>query len=192
MWLNLEAGAANDLNRRHRAHISVPEYREGRGHGPRALVVEAANSILPEADVEDLPSLARAELAAGQSGPLRQAIAECDERDPRLVQLRDKLVTQLGGSADGIGAMTLTDQVYLSRLEQHAVPPAITAACIRWYGHWRTASSGPSLPMAEAMADLLQRWQHHPDQRNSIDHEIRHVADRNTRGSVRDLISTPV
>ncbi|QDP95388.1 hypothetical protein FOE78_05175 [Microlunatus elymi] len=192
MWLNLEAGAGKDLNRRYEAHFAVPDHHLGPGHGPKALIVEAANSILPEAGIEDLPALARAELAAGRSGPLREAIADCHESDPHLRELRDRLVRHFGGRADSVGAITLTDHVYLGRLEHDAVPPAITAACISWYGHWRAACSGPSLPMAETMAELLQRWQRHPAQRSSIDHQIRQVTRHIAAGQFRDLIATTV
>jgi len=188
----LEAGVAKDLNRRHGAHFDVPEHRGQRGHGTHSLVVEAANSILPEAEFEDLPPLARTELDAGLSGSLREAIAGCAADDPRLIELRDQLVARLGGTADGIGAITVTDQVYLGRLVHDAVPPAVTAGCITWYGHWRTALSGPSLPMAQAMADLLTRWQDHADRRGQTEQQIRQIAHRETRGDPRDLIASAV
>lgn len=77
------------------------------------MIVQAANSLLPEAFVEELPALARAEIAVGLAGPLRERIAVCEPHDPELVQLRDDVVVQLGGSADGAGAITVTDRVYL-------------------------------------------------------------------------------
>ena len=192
MWLNLEAGVGKGLIRRHGARFTVPEHHDTQRHGPRALIVEAANSILPEADAEDLPALARAELAAGLSGRLRAAIAACEDHNPQLLLLRDELVTQLAGAADSLGAMTVTDRVYLGRMEQGIVPPAVAAGCISWYRHWRVACSGPSLDAAETMSHLLQTWQNQPDQRGQIDDELRDLAHHNTDRDSLDLIAGPI
>lgn len=189
--LNLEAGTARALNRHANVSLPIPAYSGTRWHGPRALVVEAADSVLPEAAVEDLPLLARAEIAAGLTGSLREQIAATSESDPRLVQLRDELVARLGGSADGIGAITLTDRVYLGRLVQGEVPPVVGAGCVEWYGAWRDYA-GPSREMAATMAELAQTWVDQPSQRNELDKAIIDLARRTVDASAYDLISLPV
>jgi len=189
--LNLEAGCARALNRHPSVNLPIPAYGGTGWHGPRALVVQAANSVLPEAAVESLPSLARAELTAGLTGSLREQIAAISESDPRLEQLRDELVARLGGSADGIGAITLTDRVYLGRIVQGVVPPVVGAACVEWYGAWRE-HAGPSREMAASMIELAQTWVCQPSQRNDVDEAMIDLARRTVDIDALDLISLPV
>ena len=170
----------------------MPEHPDKQEHGARALIVQAADSLLPEAAIENLPALARVEIAAGLSGPLRNQIAVTGEHDPELVQLRDELVAQLGGSADAVGAMNVTDRVYLGRLVQGMVPPVVTAGCLWWYGHWRASCSGPSLDLAAAMIRLAQTWNDRPDQRTRLDDAIRELAQRAIDADSLDLTSAPV
>lgn len=170
MWLNLEAGCARSL-RIHDKLITFDQFDSGQGRRRRALVVEAAHTLLPEAGLEDLPHLAQAELRQGLTGPLRARIAASQPEDPQLATLRDSLVTQLGGSADCIGALTLVDHVYLGRLVHGKVPPVITARCVWWYGYWR-ANNGPSTTMADALQDLAESWLASPAQRDVIDGRI--------------------
>lgn len=136
-----------------------------------ALVVTAANTYFPEAGLDGLPSLARAELLQGLRGPLRRQIAAQPE-DPNRATLRDALVDQLGGSADCMGALTLVDHVYQGRLVHGKVPPIITANCVWWYRYWRGVNNGPSITIADAMQDLAQLWMKEPDQRDAIDAHI--------------------
>jgi len=154
------------------------------------LIVQAANSVLPEAALEDLPSLARAELAAGLTGPLRGQIAVTSQNDPVLEHLRDELVVRLGGSADGFGAITLTDRVYLGRLVRGVVPAVVGARCVGWYGAWR--AHGPSLAMATAMDELMQTWIDQPMRRDHLDEVIVSLARRTVDTDAFDLISVPV
>lgn len=149
MWLNLEAGCARSLRIRDKL-MTFDQCDSGQGLR-RALVVEAAHTYFPEAGLEGLPHLADAELRRGLTGPLRTRIAAAHPEDPHLATLRDALVTQLGGSADCTGALTLVDHVYLGRLVGGKVPPVITANCVWWYGYWRGANNGPSTAMAYAM-----------------------------------------
>ena len=171
MWLNLEAGCERVL-RLHDKPMSFSTFDTGPGRPRRALVVEAAHTLLPEAGLEDLPHLAQAELRHGLTGPLRAEIAASSSDGPHLAALRDSLVTEDGGSADLRGALTLVDRVYLGRLMQGKVPPVITANCVWWYGYWRSANSGPSSAMADAMQNLAESWLSNPDQRGLIDERI--------------------
>ncbi len=172
MWLNLEAGCERSL-RRHDKLKSFDKAASGPGRPRRrALVVEAAHTLLPEAGLEDLPHLAQIELRHGLTGRLRAQIAASQSDDPQLAALRDLLVTQVGGSADTVGALTLVDRVYLGRLMQGAVPPIITAQCVRWYGYWRSANNGPSAAMANAVQGLAESWLNNPDQRSVINERI--------------------
>lgn len=171
MWLNLEAGCERSL-RRHGKLESFDKFGSRPGRPRRALVVEAAHTLFPEAGIEDLPHVAQVELRHGLSGPLRAQIAASPSDDPQLVALRDSLVTQVGGSADSIGALTLVDRVYLGRLMQGKVPPVITAHCVWWYGYWRGANNGPSAAMSAAMQGLAESWLANPDQRSVIDERI--------------------
>ena len=65
-WLTLELGVADHLRRLEDVHVGAPHGREGR----RALILEAAHTLFPEVGVENLPRLARQELAVltGQVG----------------------------------------------------------------------------------------------------------------------------
>lgn len=172
MWLNLEAGCAKFLRVRYRIAIDAPRSTETRAHGRRALVVEAALTLLPESEVEALPSLAASEVEAGLGGPLRTQIARSSPRDPDLVTLRDELVAQLAGSTGTTGALALTDHVHLARLMHGRVPPIIAASCVAWYGHWRTGNSGPHLASATSLQELAEEWIEKPGQRVSIDQRI--------------------
>lgn len=189
--MNLEAGVAKSLNRHPNVSLPIPAYSDTGWHGPRALVVQAANSVLPEAAIEDLPSLARAELAAGLTGSLREQIAATSESDPRLEKLRDELVARLGGSADGVGAITLTDRVYLGRLVQGEVPPVIGAECVGWYGAWRD-HAGPSREMAATMTELAQTWVNQPLRRDDLDKAMVDLAWRSVDTGAFDLVSLPL
>ena len=91
-WLTLELGVADDL-RRHGIDVGAPLER----HGRSALVIEAAWTLFAESFVENLPPLAREEIAAGLRGPLREAIAAAPPRGSHVEALRDQLVAQVRG-----------------------------------------------------------------------------------------------
>lgn len=170
MWLNLEVGCARSL-RIHDKLLTFDQFAPGPGQR-RSLVVEAAHTYFPEAGLESLPHLAEAELRQGLTGPLRAQIAASHPEDPNLATLRDALVTRLGGSADCTGALTLVDHIYLSRVVNGKVAPVITANCVWWYGHWRSANGGPSMRLADAMQQLAGSWLDNPDRRDIIDRRI--------------------
>lgn len=170
VWLCLEVGVARSL--RDQVGIEVDASSSGQRRGRRALVVEAAHTYFPEAGVEDLPQIAAVEVAAGLTGRLRRQIAACGAEDPALLELRDELIAGLGGSSDGIGALTVVDAVYTGRLLRGQVPPIITASCISWYGYWRSCFAGPALETAEALARCADAWTEHRDQRAALDVEI--------------------
>ena len=172
MWLQLEVGTARSLRRRVPTAIDPAPLTDSQGHGRRALVVEAAHTYFPEAGIEDLPALAREEIAAGLDGRLRRRIAASGADDPALPLLRDELVAQLGGTADTTGALTVVDRVYTGRQLRHLVPPIITASCVAWYGYWRSNNGGPSLAAAEALSHAADAWVAQPSRRPELDTEI--------------------
>ena len=172
MWLQLEVGTARSLRWQVRKPIDPAPVTNSQGHVRRALVIEAAHTYFPEAGIEDLPALAREEVAAGLGGQLRRRIAESGADDASLPLLRDELVAQLGGTADATGALTVVDRVYTGRLLRHLVPPVITASCLAWYGYWRSNNGGPSLRAAEALSGAAEAWIAQPFRRPELDAEI--------------------
>lgn len=169
MWLRLEVGTARSLSRRARALRDLGNLDDPRWRGRRSLVVEAAHTCLPEAAVEDLPAVARAEISAGLTGRLRSTIAEAEEDDPSLPLLRDQLLSRLGGTAGGIGALGVLDRVYAGRLLRELVPPIIMAGCVTWYGQWRGSCGGPSLLVAESLRRAMEAWLDQPRRRSELD-----------------------
>lgn len=93
VWLELEKGVSRGLRLRRGIDIVPPHHDQA---GRRALVLQAAHTVLPEASVVDLPAIARVEVEARLTGPLREAIAAADRNDESLLSLRDRLVVQLG------------------------------------------------------------------------------------------------
>ena len=172
MWLQLEVGTARSLRWHVPTAINPAPMTDSQGHGRRALVIEAAHTYFPEAGINDLPALAREEIAAGLGGRLRRRIAESGADDPALPLLRDELVARLGGTADATGALTVIDRVYAGRLLRHVVPPIITASCAAWYGYWRSNNGGPSLAAAEALSNAADAWVAQPSRRSELDIEI--------------------
>lgn len=172
MWLNLEAGVARSLHRRWKVPIDVPPSPDPRWQGRRSLVVEAAYTCLPEADLDGLPELARTEIADGLGGRLRLRIAATDVDDPQLQRWRDELVAGLGGTADVTGALRLTDRIYAGRLLRDQVPPIVTASCLLWPGHWRAGDGGPSVAAARVLHEAVAAWTAHPGQRAGLDARI--------------------
>lgn len=132
MWLQLEVGTARSLRRRVPTAIDPAPLTDSQGHGRRALVVEAAHTYFPEAGIEDLPALAREEIAAGLDGRLRRRIAASGADDPALPLLRDELVAQLGGTADITGALTVVDRVYTGRCS--AIRYRLSSRPLAWPG----------------------------------------------------------
>ena len=85
-------------------------------------------------------------------------------------------MARLGGSADTSGALRVVDDVYTGRLVRQEVPPIVTAACLCWYGHWRSQNGGPSLTMADALHRAVQVWTTRPASRGSVDAQITALA----------------
>ena len=170
VWLNLEIGTARALNRRDGIHVGVPSIGS---QGRRALVVEACHTYLPEAGIETMPELARDEVAAGLSGPVRSRIAQtAPDDDPALLGLRKQLMGELGVTADVTGALTLLDRVYAGRLLRGQVPPIITASCLAWYGHWRHTNTWPAVATADDWVSLVEAWISSPEERPAVDARI--------------------
>lgn len=139
------------------------------------MVLEAAESLLPECAVENLPGLARDELAAGLNGPLRRQIAATEATEDALDPLRDRLVTQISGLDPRKGAIVVADQVHLRRLVRGDVPPIVSAGCLSWYGSYRQ----PEDPDADEIAALLefeQAWLDFPKRRARLDEQMMAIA----------------
>lgn len=134
----------------------------------RALVLQAAHTVLPEAAVESLPALARAELTAGHTGPLRQAIADTDPYDSALPGLRDQLLKHLTGDPGLLGAITFTDRVHLARLIRGDVPPIVAVGCLLWYGAYRS-DRDPNTAVLRELFDLRDTWLNRPQDRPDLD-----------------------
>ena len=177
MWLHLEAGTARALRADSGVSFDVPPHPDGMGW--HALVIVAAETYFPEAGIEDLPMWAAAEVARGLTGPLRTQIATTLPDDPTLPVLRDNVLTALGATPDGRGAMSVVDRVYADRLLRGQVPPVITARCLAWYGNWRNGTAGTKIT-EEAMR-LADAWAAHPDQRPTLDAQIVELATRISR-----------
>lgn len=99
-----------------------------------SLVLQAAHTLLPEANVTDLPKIARDEVLAGLTGPLREATAVADEQVEDKNWLRDQIVKRLSGRSGWVGAIMVADQIHLRRLVQGHVPAIVTVECVHWYG----------------------------------------------------------
>lgn len=170
LWLTLELGVANDL-RRHGIDVGAPLERYGR----HPLVLEAAETLFPESAVDNLPPIAREEIAAGLGGPLREAIAAAEPRGSEIEALRDALVTRASALDPQRGAIVVADQVHLQRLVRGDVPTIVALGCLSWYAAYRQ----PEDPHAEALTalcELEQAWRHHPDQRAGLDEQIHSIA----------------
>ena len=169
-WLSLELGVADHL-RREGIDVGAPPGREGRD----PLVLHAAWTLLPEAGVENLPPIARAEIAAGLGGPLRGAIAAAEAREGAVEALRDQLVAQVSGMDPQRGAIVVADQVHLRRLVRGEVPAIIALGCLAWYGAHRQPGDADAEAIT-ALRELEQAWRHRPDQRPDLEAQIRTIA----------------
>lgn len=170
MWLILEKGILRHLHRRHSTEIVDPFPDEP---GRRALVLEAAHTILPEAGVADLPAIARTEMESGLAGLLRQAISAIGPRqDEELISLRDQLVRRLGGRPARPGAISLADQVHLARLVRGDVPEVVAAGCLAWYGACR-GHDDPHTRVVGVLQNLYDVWAQRSSDRPGIEEAMK-------------------
>ena len=173
MLLNLEKGAWRDLTRRCGVSFVDPRLAQP---ARAALVLQAAHTLLPEAGVTALPSIARDELQEGLSGPLRTAIADSDpSSEGTLEGLRDQLVATLVATPGRVGALMLADRVHLSRLVRDEIPPIIASACVCWYGAYRLPDD-PYGHQITTLRGLYNSWLAVPTERPQIEKQIRAVA----------------
>ena len=155
MLLTLEKRACRDLTRRRGVNFKDPRLAQP---ARATLVLQAAHTLLPEAEVTGLPSIARDELRAGLSGPLRTVIGDTDPSSGGPLEgLRDQLVKTLVPTTGRVGALMLADRVHLSRLVLDEVPPVIAAACVCWYGAYRDAED-PYDHQVSLLHDLYKTW----------------------------------
>lgn len=185
-WLTLELGVANDL-RRLGLDIGAPLERFGR----HSLVLEAAETLFPEAGVENLPPIARREIAAGLDGPLRQAIADAEACEDAVNPLRDQLVEHVSGLDPQAGAIVVADQVHLRRLVLRQVPAIVTLGCLSWYGAYRQPGD-PHADTIAALGELEQTWRRYPHQRPDLDKQAVTIATTITGQHPTTLIDDPL
>lgn len=164
MWLTLEKGIARALRRRHGPDLDSRPEQDGR----RALVLQAAQTLLPEAGVDSLPGLARDEVAAGLTGPIRRAIAATDPTQSAVAELRDHLVERLSGRLDGTGAVLVADRVHLTRLVRGDVPAIVAIGCVGWYGAYRS-SADPTASLVASLLRLSEAWMQRPADRAPLE-----------------------
>ena len=173
MLLNLEKGVCRDLTRRRGVNFEDPRLAQP---ARAALVLQAAHTLLPEADVTALPSVARDEVQGGLTGPLRTAIADSDPSSERTLDgLRDQLVTTLVATPGRVGALMLADRVHLSRLVRDEIPPIIATACVCWYGAYRSAED-PHDHQITTLRALYNSWLTVPTERPEIEELMREAA----------------
>jgi len=141
----------------------------------RSLVLTAAHTSLPEAAVEDLPDLAREEVAQGLTGPMRTALSRCDAGDPSLPALRDDLLARLSGTSGPSVALVVADHVHLRRLVLGVVPAVVAAGNVLWYSAYRQAEA-PHADVVASLRELYEAWKANPGQREALDGRMREVA----------------
>lgn len=186
-WLRLEIGIARNLRR---TQTTTLEGFSPKQKTRRSLILHAAHTLLPEADVEDLPSIARAEIKAGLNGPLRQAIAEADKRaEEKLEKLRDQLIERMSGRFDWVGALMLADQIHLRRLVRRDVPAIVAIECVLWYGAYR-GTKRPNVDLVSSLRDLDEDWLKNPKRRLNTEQKMRQEAISLVGNHPTDLIDT--
>lgn len=188
MWLRLERGVARRLRRMHRVAISDPNSDQNER---LSFVLQAAHTLLPEADVSDLPAIAREEVRAGLTGPLRRAMAATDEQSDDTSRLRDQVVEGLSGRSGLVGAITLADQVHLRRLVRGEVPPVVAVGCLQWYGHYRK-SGAPNTQLVAPLLSLGEAWLRSPPDRPRLESAMHDEAVILVGTHPEDLIDIPV
>ena len=188
MWLELEKGVARDLRRRLRIDVADPHPHQA---GRRSLVLRAAETVLPEAFMQDLPAVARAEVDAGLTGPLREAIATAEPTEEAVEPLRDQVVGRLRGQAGLVGALLVADHVHLRRLVRGDVPVIVAVICVHWYGAYRSDDD----PNASVVASLLRMedaWLQTPNGRPRLEAEMRAEAVSLVGEDPEDLLDVSV
>jgi hypothetical protein len=174
MWLVLEKSGV----RNQRRELGVEDLHDPHPELParRPLVLTAAHTLLPEAGTDVLPELARREVEDGLTGPLRTALARCEDDSPAVEDLRDRLVAQLGGGRPGpVAAVAVADQVHLRRLVRGVVPAVIATGNLLWYDGYRQ-DSAPHVEAVAALRGLYAAWKRQPGQRRVVEDEMRRVA----------------
>lgn len=169
MWLTLEKGTLRHLRRQTDTDVVDP-WPEHDGRHP--LTLTAAHTVFPEDNVDNLPAVARAEIAAGLDGPLRTSVAAAEPQSDELVNLRDQLIHELSGQRGRPGALLLADHIHLRRLTRGDVPPVIAAGCTIWYGSYRQGTD-PQQRVVASLHDLYDAWVQRPQHRSQLDEAMR-------------------
>lgn len=172
MWLRLEHGVARNLRRRQ--HVDIFDLQPSQMERS-SLILQAAWTVLPEESMQNLPMIARVEVAAGLTGSLREAVAAADTSEKIVEPLRNRLIKQLSGRADLMGAVSLADRIHLGRLVRGDVPAIVAVGCLQWYASYRSEAD----PNARAIASLSQlhdTWLRNSQLRPRLDQAIRFQA----------------
>jgi hypothetical protein len=189
MWLTLEKGVLRGLRLRHGIELAEPDPGQP---GRRALILHAVHTVLPEADEDDLPALARSELDAGLTGPVRAALADTDPADhDQLVELRDRLLEAASPQPGRTGVIMLADRIHLGRLVRGETHPVIAAGCVYWYGAYRPVDD-PHQRQVAALRTLYHDWVNHPTERTGTEKSIKAVAAEVVGDQPEDLLDQPV
>lgn len=165
--------------------------------------------MFPEAPLTDLPAIARQEVATGLGGPVRTALAglrspqrwggsrpaeiapSYRELEEAVEPLREHLLTRLGYTADGAGALRPWTDVHLGRVIDGTTHPVVGVGVLGWYSTWVNDRVGTFGPVAEA-EQLAERWVTTPSQRPDTIEQIPAVAMVTVETGRGDLVNRPV
>ena len=174
VWLTLEKSGI----RNQRRDLGVDHLRDPHPDLParQSLVLTSAHTLLPEAGVEGLPGLARQEVMQGLSGPVREAMARCEDSSPAIELLRDDLVLRLSGGRSGLAAaVVVVDQVHLRRLVRGVVPTIIATRNLLWYDFYRH-DDDPHAETIGSLRHLHDTWRQRSGERSSLEEQMRRIA----------------
>lgn len=170
------------------------------------LILLAAHTVFPEADLTILPAVAREEVTAGLRGPLRTTLADyqivwpttlseagqATTADADLTDLRSQLLHELSSAdADIDAALQVAYRVHLARAVRGTVPMIVGVACLTWYGNYVNERS-PSGDLFRTAAQLAERWFSEPPDRIAVEAAMTEFAHRAVGDSPPDLLDIPM
>lgn len=141
--------------------------------------------------MENLPKIARSEVAAGLTGPLREEIARTQAWEDAVEPLRDRLVRRLSGQDGYQGAIVVADRIHLGRLVNQDVPAIVAVYCLGWYGSYRDESD-PYYGLVQSLLRLYTEWVRDGSDRPRISDVMRAEAAAVIGEHPMNLIDIPV
>lgn len=172
----LEDRVARNLRRRHGVRL---EHHPRDAEPPDVVALAAALALMDEGPLEVLPDVAADAIAqGGPATPARLALADLDSSAAQRAELDEALgglLAELGVPRSYAGAITLFCRLHVDRIARDAVHPYIGAACLEWAGGHSTTACAELLSTFTALA---QRWRGRPEQRDTVENEIRAEARR--------------